>query len=169
MCNKKDGPLTKLTSHGIKSIKEFAKIKNNLTVQYKIRENEKLFIHKECQKDFTNRKRFSQEQKASKITSQTNISAKETRSKTNDLCWRAQCFFCEKKLNKRTGKWSKMNKLSFRDKVLVESQKRLDLCPDDKWAIKIQSKVTNCFDLVSVGAKYHPACSIKFLSGRYLY
>ena len=38
ICNKRDGPLMKLTTRGLKTLNEFAKIRKNVMIQYKLSE-----------------------------------------------------------------------------------------------------------------------------------
>ena len=164
VCGYEDGPLTLLTTRGVKSIKEFAKLQNDTNVLSKMNDDSQFYIHKSCQKDFTNKRRISQ-QKNRKTSESTHT---QTRSKTIDFSWKRCCFFCDQKFTNKKNVWADVTTLGFRDKILLNCHSRLLLCSDDAWALSVKSKLSTCFDLVAEGASYHKFCRLSFLKGHEL-
>ena len=160
ICNSQEGHLTLLTTRGLKSIKEFAKLQNDVNVQSKVKQDMKFHVHKNCQKFFTNKGRIKQN--ADQAGSETH---KETRSKATHFCWESQCFLCEEKLSMKNKIWSTVKTLGFRDSILKDCNMRLLSCADDSWACSVKSKLATCFDLVAVGATYHNICRLNFKNG----
>ena len=88
ICDSEEGHLTLLTPRGLKSIKDYANIQNNENVKNKIKKKWNFHIHKDCQKQFTNKRRINQ-----KLTKLEDNITKVTRSSAAAFCWKNQCFF----------------------------------------------------------------------------
>ena len=88
ICSAGSSQLSVVTPRGLKTILECAKLRDDADVILKIKENKNFYVHKDCRKDFTNKRRIGQQSEKSKSEKCT-----ETRSKTNAFCWKSQCFF----------------------------------------------------------------------------
>ena len=60
ICNSGEGQLTALTQRGLDSIQNFAKLHKDEHVESHSKADKTHFIHKICQKDFTNKRRLKQ-------------------------------------------------------------------------------------------------------------
>ena len=54
----------------------------------------------------------------------------------------------------------------MRQNLLDACENRLSKHSEDSWALEIKCKLSECFDLVSVGARYHKSCKATFQNGK---
>ena len=163
VCATNGVPLTLLTVRGLNTITKFAKVYEEISVLERIQSNSQHQVHKDCQRNFTNKRRMDQGKNNSGSTSSRN-----TRSNSSDFCWKSQCLFCEEKVCQKKKIFTQVKNLEFRDNVFKECTSRLLMCSNDLWASCVNVKLSSCFDLVAVGATYHKYCRLAFSKGQQL-
>ena len=166
VCGETGGTLTLLTSKGKESIANFAKLKNDEIVLVKTEKTGDQHIHKDCQKMFTDRRKINQDFNKHKHSKVTEPSVGKTTRGSNTLFWKTKCFFCKQKLTKNSKLFYSVKSPKFRDTLIRECESRIAMCSNDTWANEIKSHLSTCFDLVSVGARYHNMCKKRFSNGQ---
>ena len=97
VCANLEGQKTLLTEMGKTSIFKFAKLQKDENVIARLKKGNAFFVHKDCQKFYTNKRRIEREKK--QAVSSPNMTA--TRSQMTGHCWKTQCFFCQQQLSKK--------------------------------------------------------------------
>ena len=56
--------------------------------------------------------------------------------------------------------------LDLKTTILNDCESHLAISQDEVWAMDVKGRMTQCFDLVSSGARYHQNCRVKFSTSK---
>ena len=168
ICLEPRGKLVHLTDKGKASINEFALLRQEERVKSNLDNGELRHVHEDCRKWYNNRKRIST---ANKIEENSSKSLKvTTRSSSDEFSWQSHCLICGKIVDpkhKHPLVYS-VHTVDLKDRLLKDCVKRLSIKSDDQLALDVQSRLSNCLDLVAVNAKYHKNCRTELSTDKHL-
>ena len=159
ICEKVGERLVLVTDRGKSSLKEFSKLRQNSIVLSRLEDEDEIFVHENCRKWFNNKKRIESDQRKFNVTEQTHNL--ETRTLSKAFTWGSDCFLCGKEIKKKENSHMAQT-LDLRGTILNDCEIRLEHNKNEPWAMDVKARVTQCFDLVSSGARYHQSCREKF-------
>ena len=152
----------KITQKGLDTLINHAELRQDTEKHYiltkKDLQSEKVFLHKNCRKVFTDPRKYLPEQSA-----YSDVVKHQLRSTQLDFEWKKQCFFCCEYIVKdsrnptRTAVRS-VETLPFRENLLQTCNER-----HDDWSKEVCIRLNACIDLVAAEALYHKSCHSRFL------
>lgn len=170
MCKYGDGetPLVKVTKKGLETLIEFSQkrsciqLTDYLKRQHNIKPGGKISIHKDCRRDFTDKKRTSSINTEAPDDSPC---SKRMRSNETPFNFKEDCFLCGNNAtidirHADRNRVRRVTTLPMRDKLLERCKER-----DDSWGLNVQKCLLSCIDLVAAEAVYHAPCFSLFLKG----
>ena len=154
ICQGDNGTLQKVTKKGLKTLLESCQKKNELAISKFLessqQNNNEIFVHGCCRKSFTDKRKL--------VAKQTK---KETRKSADMFDLEINCLFCGKQCkndnkNRSRKTWVQVSTIQLKECLMKECTSRINLDPEDEWAISVMGKVQGCLDLVAGKAQHHP-------------
>lgn len=160
ICNESKDPLIKVKEKGLSSLIDCSKKRNEDSIcQSLIKsqiENTGVFVHENCRKRFTNKRRISIDKQERD---------RNTRKSTGSFNWKQNCFFCKEPCDSKNPSrkvWHLASTLQIRKSVLDTCKSKLESNADDEWALQVQKRTLECIDFVAAEARYHRSCRLQF-------
>lgn len=157
---------TTVSEKGIKSLISFSKERRCFELHAHLTECinsmplRKVLVHKNCRRDFTNKRRSV---RLSSTDGNEVPQPKRLRSSISSFNWKENCIFCGEfaKFDSRHPERNKVHKVT----TLPMHENLLECCHKrgDKWSSEVENCLHGCIDLVAAEAIYHVNCYTQFL------
>jgi hypothetical protein len=153
-------------SRGLERLIEAGKEhKDSALVEYLLSKPSQVKVHNSCRRNYTSKRRLSQERNRVDCSTLEIIPPKSLRSSSSTtFCWRVHCFFCGLECLDDVGEVAKPNMcirrvktVEIKDSILSQCEKR-----SDDWGFKVQGRLLTCCDLFAEEAVYHKNCHTSF-------
>ena len=166
ICKESTGSLVKVTERGIKGLITFSKLRKHqeleICLHKCLEESKPVHVHEECRKWFNNKRRIEND-------NEIQTEKKKTRKSTEGFNWKKACFICSKECsfdpkNPSRKNWHLASTFQIKTNTLETCKSRLQKDNDDKLALEVQSRISNCIDFIAAEARYHTQCMSLFKS-----
>lgn len=152
-----------VSPRGLATIIEFSQLRGDTELaNYLLAKPEVVSVHNECRRNYTNKRRYEQEQRSSASYDETEPVVKGLRSSGTEFAWKLSCFFCSSPVviddrhpDRTDG--SVVQTLEIRDNMIRVCELRTD-----EWGLLVRGRLNSCNDLVAEEARYHRVCMQNF-------
>ena len=137
LCDEVGHALIKLTAKGLKTLHQYAEKREDLHVKEKIdshnNNSQDVYVHADCRKSFTDKRKIK-----------VKVKERETRKSSKEFDLKVSCIFCSEPCvndgkNPSRKSWVPARTLKFKETIISMCKSRLDINPDDDWAIRVES------------------------------